>query len=296
MPKVVITGGSGRLGQLAISHLIEHGYEALSLDIVPPRERLCDSWLCDLRRSGDLYEAFRGADAVIHLGAYQAPNLAPDCETFSNNVTATYNVLKAAVDLGVPRVVCASSIAAYGFLYAPKIWTPDYLPLDEAYPCRPQDPYALSKVFGEQLADSCTRYSDITVVSLRFSGVNFDPTYGELPRRWADPGVGMGTFWSYVDARDAAAACRLALEGPLSGHEVFNIAAPTSRYPEPTEELVRRFIPDTQVKEGYSGHWGGLDVTKAAEMLGFKAAHVWRDYLDADGTPKTPASAGQGPG
>ena len=296
MPKVVITGGSGRLGQLAISHLLQHGYEALSLDIVPPRERLCDSWLCDLRRSGDLYEAFRGADAVIHLGAYQAPNLAPDCETFSNNVTATYNVLKAAVDLGVPRVVCASSIAAYGFLYAPKIWAPDYLPLDEAYPCRPQDSYALSKVFGEQLADSCTRYSDITVVSLRFSGVNFDPTYGELPRRWADPGTRMGTFWSYVDARDAAVACRLALEGSLSGHEVFNIAAPTSRYPEPTDELVRRFIPDTQVKEGYSGHWGGLDVTKAAEMLGFKAAHVWRNYLDPDGTPKTPASAGQGPG
>ena len=296
MPKVVITGGSGRLGQHVISHLLQQGYQALSLDIVPPREPLCDSWLCDLRRSGDLYEAFRGADAVIHLGAYQAPNLAPDCETFSNNVTATYNVFKAAVDLGVPRVVCASSIAAYGFLYAPKIWTPDYLPLDEAYPCRPQDPYALSKVFGEQLADSCTRYSDITVVSLRFSGVNFDPTYGELPRRWADPGTRMGTFWSYVDARDAAVACRLALEGSLSGHEVFNIAAPTSRYPEPTDELVRRFIPDTRIKEGYSGHWGGLDVTKAAEMLGFKAAHVWRNYLDPDGTPKAPASAGQGPG
>ncbi len=287
MPGVVVTGGSGRLGQHAIGHLLEHGYEALSLDVVPPPRKLCDSWLCDLRRSGDLYEAFKGADAVIHLGAYQAPNLAPDCETFGNNVTATYNVLKAAVDLGVPRVVCASSIAAYGFLYAPRIWAPDYLPLDEAHPCRPQDPYALSKVFGEQLADSCTRYSEITVVSLRFSGVNFDPTYGELPRRWADPGVRMGTFWSYVDARDAAVACRLALEAPLSGHHVLNIAAPTSRYPDPTDELVRRYIPGTQIKEGYSGHWGGLDVTKAGKVLGFTAAHVWRDYLNPDGSPKT---------
>ncbi len=287
MPGVVVTGGSGRLGQHAIGHLLEHGYEALSLDVVPPPRKLCDSWLCDLRRSGDLYEAFKGADAVIHLGAYQAPNLAPDCETFGNNVTATYNVLKAAVDLGVPRVVCASSIAAYGFLYAPRIWAPDYLPLDEAHPCRPQDPYALSKVFGEQLADSCTRYSEVTVVSLRFSGVNFDPTYGELPRRWADPGVRMGTFWSYVDARDAAVACRLALEAPLSGHHVLNIAAPTSRYPDPTDELVRRYIPGTQIKEGYSGHWGGLDVTKAGKVLGFTAAHVWRDYLNPDGSPKT---------
>ena len=289
MPKVVITGGSGRLGQHAISHLLEHGYEALSLDIVPPPRRLCDSWLCDLRRSGDLYEAFKDAAAVLHLGAYQAPNLAPDSETFSNNVTATYNVLKAAVDLGVPRVVCASSIAAYGFLYAPRIWAPDYLPLDEDHPCRPQDPYALSKVFGEQLADSCTRYSDLTVVSLRFSGVNFDLTYGTLPKRWADPGLRMGTFWSYVDARDAATACRLSVEAPLSGHGVFNIAAATSRYPEPTAELVRKYLPGTRIKEGYSGCWGGLDVTRAAQTLGFEAAHPWRDYLNPDGTPKVPS-------
>ena len=288
MPRVVVTGGSGRLGQQAIGHLLEHGYEILSLDIVPLPRRQCDSWLCDLRRSGDLYEAFKGAGAVIHLGAYQAPNLAPDCETFGNNVTATYNVLKAAVDLGVPRVVCASSIAAYGFLYAPAIWEPEYLPLDEVYPCRPQDPYALSKVFGEQLADSVTRYSDVTVVSLRFSGVNFDPTYGTLSERWADPGARMGTFWSYVDARDAAVACRLAIETPLSGHEVLNIAAATSRYLEPTDELVRKYVPGTRIKEGYSGHWGGLDVTKAGKVLGFTAAHVWRDHLNPDGTPKTP--------
>ena len=294
MSKVVVTGGSGRLGRHAIRHLLDHGYELLSLDIVPPQQPLCDSWLCDLRRSGGLYEAFRGADAVIHLGAYQAPNLAPDCETFGNNVTATYNVLKAAVDMGVRRVVCASSIAAYGFLYAPRIWTPDYLPLDEVHPCRPQDPYALSKVFGEQLADSCTRYSNLTVASLRFSGVNFDLTYGALPERWADPGLKMGTFWSYVDARDAAAACRLAIEAPLSGHDVFNIAASTSRYLEPTDELVRQYVPGARIKDGYSGCWGGLDVTRAAGALGFEAVHVWQDYLNPDGTPKTPPPPGQG--
>ncbi len=294
MSRVVVTGGSGRLGRNVISHLLEHDYEVLSLDIVPPPRQFCDSWLCDLRRSGDLYEAFKGADAVLHLGAYQAPNLTPDCETFSNNVTATYNVLKAAVDLDVRRVVCASSIAAYGFLYAQRNWTPDYLPLDEDYPCRPQDPYALSKVFGEQLADSFTRYSGLTVVSLRFSGVNFDPTYRTLPKRWADPGLRMGAFWSYVDARDAAVACRLALEASLSGHEVFNIAAATSRYLEPTDELVRKYSPGTRIKDGYSGCWGGLDVAKAAEALGFEAVHVWQDYLDPDGTPKTPAPPGKG--
>ena len=297
MPKVVVTGGSGRLGQQAISHLLEHGYEVLSLDIVPPPAKLCDSWLCDLRRSGDLYEAFRGADAAVHLGAYQAPNLAPDCETFSNNVTATYNVLKAAVDLGVPRVVCASSIAAYGFLDAPRIWTPDYLPLDELYPCRPQDPYALSKVFGEQLADSCTRYSDITVVSLRFSGVNFDPTYRLLPKRWADPGLRMGTFWSYVDSSATPpwrAVWRWRPRFPDTRSSTSPPPPAGIRNPPPS--LVRKYVPGTRIKEGFSGCWGGLDVTRAAEALGFKAVHVWQDYLNPDGTPKISSTSGGGSG
>ena len=118
MKKVVVTGGNGRLGRLVIRQLLAHEYEVLNLDRVPPAEKLCASWMADLRHSGAVYEALKGAFGVIHLGAYQAPNLAPDSETFSNNVTATYNVLKAAADLGVKKVVIASSTTAFGFIYA----------------------------------------------------------------------------------------------------------------------------------------------------------------------------------
>lgn len=110
--------------------------EVLGLDRVVPHANLCPSWIADLRRIIDLYEALKDADGVVHLGAYQAPNLAPDGETFSNNVTATYNVIKVASDLEVAHVVIASSVATYGFLYAYRFWPPDYLPLDEGHPCR----------------------------------------------------------------------------------------------------------------------------------------------------------------
>jgi len=288
MKKVVVTGGSGRLGRHTITELLAAGYEVLSLDIAPSREQLCESWICDLKRSGDLYEAFRNATAVVHLGAYQAPRLASDCETFNNNVTATYNVLRAATDLGVARVVLASSVAAYGFLYAPEMWAPDVLPLDEGYPCKPQDPYALSKVFGEQLADSFVLQSELTVASLRFSGVNFELTYATLPERWANPGVKLGTFWSYVDARDAAVAARLAIETPLVGHQVFNIGADSSRYREPTAELIKKYLPGTSIAEGFSGAFGGLDCSRAKSILGFRARHIWQEYLRPDGTPIAP--------
>ena len=49
MKRIVVTGGSGRLGQFVIRELLAHRYEVLSLDRVPPREKLCPSWLTDLR-------------------------------------------------------------------------------------------------------------------------------------------------------------------------------------------------------------------------------------------------------
>ncbi|MFB3122396.1 MAG: NAD-dependent epimerase/dehydratase family protein [Candidatus Binatia bacterium] len=279
--KVVVTGGSGRLGHYVVRELLDHGYEVLSLDRIPPTEKLCPSWVADLRKSGDLYEALKGSQGVVHLGAYQAPNLASDSETFSNNVTATYNVLKAVSDMGVKRVVIASSVAAYGFLYALRAWIPDYLPLDESHPCRPQDPYGLSKLVGERIAESFVTRGDIKVASLRLTGINFDRSYKSFTEQWKNPRVKLGTFWTYVDARDAALACRLGLESDISGHEVFNIAAPTSRMRESTDDLIRRFLPGIKtIKEGLTGNWSGLDSSKAETFLGYRAQHVWENYLN----------------
>ena len=175
--KVVVTGGSGRLGQHTIRELLAHEHQVLSLDKAPPPERLCSSWQVDLTGAGSAHEALKGVDAVIQLGAFQAPNMTSNAETFNNNVSIAFNVFQAAADMGVKRVVFASSIAAYGFIYAPQMWAPDFLPFDESHPCRPQDPYGLSKVVGERIADYFVGQSDMTAASLRITGINFDPTY-----------------------------------------------------------------------------------------------------------------------
>ena len=281
--KIIVTGGSGQLGSYTVQALVDAGHDVLSLDRVRPAATLCDSWICDLTRAGDLYQACKGADAVVHLAAYQAPGLVPDTETFSNNATASYNVLRAAADSGVGRVVMASSIAAYGFTYAARMWPPEYLPLDEDYPCKPQDPYGLSKTVGEQLADSFVSYTDLSVVSLRISGVNFEPGYESLPKRWVDPGAKIGTFWSYIDVRDAAAACLLAVEAKIDGHLICNLSADTSRYREPTAELIAKYLPGTKIRDGFPSHFGGLDNSRAKDLLGFKAQHHWQDYISPDG-------------
>jgi nucleoside-diphosphate-sugar epimerase len=288
MRKVVVTGGSGRLGQFVIRDLLACGDQVLSLDRVPPREKLCPSWLADLRHSGDLFEALNGAYGIIHLGAYQAPNLAPDAETLSNNVAVTYNVLRAAADVGVKKVVIASSTAAFGFIYTTKLWAPDYLPLDENHPSKPQDSYGLSKVLGEQIADSIVSLNrDMTISSLRFPGVNFDLSYESFRERWRAPRSRAKGFWTYVDARDAATACRLALEAKFKGHEVFIASAPKNCMIQPTMELVTKYLPKgATIKKVAGTHWSCVDSSKARRMLGFKPQHIWQDYLkEGHGSP-----------
>jgi len=281
MKKVVVTGGSGRLGQFVIRNLLAHRYQVLSLDKAAPREKLCPSWLADLCRSGDLFEALKGAYGIIHLGAYQAPNLAPDAETLSNNVAATYNVLRATADLKIKKVVLASSTAAFGFIYATKLWAPEYLPLDENHPSKPQDSYGLSKVLGEQIADSIVSvHRDMTISSLRFPGVNFDLAYESFRERWRNPASRANGFWTYIDARDAAATCRLALEAKFTGHEVFIASAEKNCMIQPTLELVKKFLPEgAKIRKVGGTHWSCVDSGKACRVLGFKPQHVWQDYL-----------------
>ena len=281
MKKVVVTGGSGRLGQFVIRELLAYGYQVLSLDRVPPREKLCPTWIADLRNPGDLFESLKEAHGIIHLGAYQAPNLAADAETFGNNVTSTYNVLRAAADSKVKKVVVASSTAAFGFIYAKNLWAPDYLPLDENHPSNPGDSYGLSKVVGEQIADSIvTVQKAMTIASLRFPGVNFDLSYESFRDRWRNPATRASGFWTYIDARDAAETCRLALEAKFQGHEVFIASAPLNCMIQPTRELVGKYLPrGAKIRKVSGTHWSCVDSAKARRVLGFKPKHIWQDYL-----------------
>ncbi len=283
MKKIVVTGGSGKLGQLVVRELLAYNYDVLSLDRVAPAERLCSSWIVDLRRSGDLYEAFQGAFGVAHLGAFQAPNLTSDAETFGNNVTSTYNVLRAACDLKINKVAIASSTAAFGFIYAKLPWLPEYLPLDENHPSRPQDSYGLSKIVGEQIAHSmATTHQEMSIGSLRFPGIVFDFSYEIVRQRWSDPRGRASGQWAYIDGRDAAKACRLALEANFTGHEVMIVAAPESSMKQATDDLIKKHLGRIAKKTRLKGNWSGVDSAKARKLLGFKAEHHWENYLKSE--------------
>jgi nucleoside-diphosphate-sugar epimerase len=293
--RIVVTGGSGRLGQFVVRELFSHGHQVSSVDTTQPRERLCPTATFDLRKVQPLIENCRDADGVIHLARrrfpytesgfnsrlqlWEMPDIAGDAERFNDNVAMTQNVLAAAYAAGVKKVVCGSSLAVYGFYYPVRELAPDYLPVDEIHPRRPQDPYGLSKLVGEELCDGFAHKCEMQIATLRFSGIYTEAHTSLLMERKNNPTIrGTGALWSYIDARDAARACRLALEANFQGHEAFNICASTTILDTPTRELVQRYLPQVKrVRDDLEGNWCGYDTNKAAAVLGFQARHIFHD-------------------
>ena len=287
--RVVVTGGSGRLGQFVVRELFTHAHQVSALDAVKPRECPVPTYVADLTNIGSLFDHFNDADAVIHLARQRFPyaesgfdnatlrwefaDVAGDTARFNANVAMTYNVLAAAHAAGVKKIVCGSSLAIYGLYYPVTDLQPDYLPIDEAHPLRPQDPYGLTKLVGEKLCDAVSQKSGMQIASLRFSGIYTEEHRSLLSERKKHPTIrGTGALWSYIDVRDAARACRLAIEADFAGHEAFNICAPDTIMDIPTRELVSRYLAQVKdLREGLQGRSSGYSVAKAQTLLGFTA-------------------------
>ena len=155
--KILVTGGSGRLGRYVTDILIKL-CDLTVLDRVPTHleTRIIEA---DVTNYNALTGAFRTQEAIIHLAAIPNPRTAPADVTFQINVQGTWAMLQAAEDCGVKRVVVASSDAALGLHYNPPGWGPQYLPIDEDHPLRPVDFYSLSKECTESSSKSsfCVR-------------------------------------------------------------------------------------------------------------------------------------------
>ncbi len=289
--KIVVTGGAGRLGQLTIGELLDHGYDVHSIDKVPIPKSVCRFSVIDLLQARDLAEAFEQADAVIHLArkkfpytsngfdpasrTWKTPDVLGDAAIFGYNVTISYNVIAAAFAAGIKKLAMGSSLTIYGFYY-PSRWTaPEYLPVAEDYPLRPQDPYSVSKLVVERACDAFASKSDMQIASLRFAGICADSTHQNLRERRKDPLRWSGPLWTYIDVRDAARACRLAVEANFVGHETFNICAPNTIMDRPTSELVTEYLPNVNLRTNSAANWAGYDSGKSRRLLGFSARYLF---------------------
>ncbi|MBO2946107.1 NAD(P)-dependent oxidoreductase [Paenibacillus sp. F411] len=280
MPKVVITGGSGMLGRWVVRHFLEHGYEVLNVDTKQPEEALCRTLLVNLEDLGETYSALAGADAVVHLAAVPAMNIRTPEVTFRNNVMSTYNILEAAANLGITKAVIASSESSYGIVFAVHPFAPQYVPMDELHPQLPQDSYGLSKVVNEQNAEMIHRRTGMQVVSMRLGNVIPPEWYERFPSFIHRPEARERILWSYIDTRDAAEACRLAVEIDGLGAVALNITADDTSMDIPSRELMQaRYAEVTDFRTTLDGYETLMDNRKAKRILGWQPKYFWREQM-----------------
>jgi UDP-glucose 4-epimerase len=286
MSTVAVTGSSGKLGRHVVAHLAEHGHRVIALDRVPdPASRAAAFVRVDLTDFGQVSEALThvddvhdGIDAVVHLAAIPAPGLTTNAATFSNNITATYNVFAAARRAGIRSIVWASSETVLGL---PFETPPPYIPVDEKYHPRPESTYSLVKTLEEEMARQFCRWQpDLTMVGLRFSNVMDVGDYAQFPGFDADARARSWNLWGYIDGRDGAQAVRLALEycaRGTGGVEVFVIANADTVMSRSSAELAAEVFPDVPVTRALGEHETLLSIEKARRVLGYAPAHSWRD-------------------
>ena len=284
MGKVVVTGGSGKLGRACVEDLLAHGHHVFNVDRAAPQERICPFILADLADFGQAVDAFsatagekagRGEfDAIVHLAAIPAPHLFTDAVTFGNNTLSTYNVFSAAYRLGIKNVVWASSETVLGL---PFDTPPPYVPVDEEYAGRPETAYSLSKVVGEEMARQFCRWdAKMKIIGLRFSNVMEPHDYARFAGFQKDPGIRKWNLWGYIDTRDGAQAIRKAVEAPLKGADGFIIANAETVMTQSSSQLMADAFPDVPVKKKLGKNETLLSIEKAKRVLGYKPQYSWR--------------------
>jgi len=285
MSKVLVTGGSGKLGRAVLRDLVEHGYDVLNLDQQALPEPICPSVRVDLSNFGEVSSAILGGvderggpfDAVVHLAAIPAPGLSANARTLTNNVTSSYNVFESCRLAGIKNVVFASSETVLGL---PFDNPPPYAPVDEEYFPRPESAYSLGKLLDETMAAQFCRWDpELRMVGLRFSNVMYPEDYKAFPSFDSEPRKRKWNLWAYIDARDGAQAVRRAIQAEFTGFEAFIIANADSVMSRSNMSLLAEVFPEVEQKGNITTNGTLLSIEKAKRMLGYSPQFSWRNEI-----------------
>jgi len=239
MAKVLVTGSAGTVGWPLCEELGRRGHVVRALDVAPT-PNVADAVIADVADAAAVQAAMRGVDAVVHLAAQ--PHERPFPELVGPNVVGLYNVMDAAREQAVKRVVLASSMLV--------VWG-GRGPASPDRPAgvgdrRPNNHYALTKVWAEQMGELYARRFGISVLAVRLGWMVRNPDEARHM-------IELGIFDCYVSRADGARALAAAVEAEGIAFEIV-----------------------------YAASRGGervFDMEPARRLLGFEAAQRWPEGL-----------------
>jgi len=289
--RILFTGGSGKAGRHVVPYLLEQGHRVLNVDLVPLDHPGVENLTADITDAGQMFNAmsmYTGFDemepgtgvpqfdAVVHFAAVPRILLTTDNECFRVNTMGTYNVIDAAVKMGVRKIIIASSETTYGVCFADGERKPEYLPVDEEHPTVPEDSYAMSKVVNEATARSFQARTGADIYALRINNVIEPHEYAEnFPAYVANPDLRRRNIFAYIDARDLGQIVDRCLATDGLGYQVFNAANDGMSVSLTLGEVLARYYEGVDVRTPMKDHESPYSNRKIREVLGFREKHPW---------------------
>ncbi|MBM3523556.1 MAG: NAD(P)-dependent oxidoreductase [Alphaproteobacteria bacterium] len=275
--RVLVTGSNGLIGAATVKRLLAEGDAVVTFDIADGQ---------DMLDAVGVAKAAAGCDAIVHATSARQVGAEPGQSFITHNVTGTWNVLAAARQHGIRRVVTFSSVNAIGVFRGEA--KPDYLPVDDEHPIRPPTAYGIAKRMVEEMCRCITVTTGISTVCFRPPAVLGPERHALYTRlRTADPSAEWLPFWEYgawIDTRDIAFAVLAALRHPDPGHLTGMIVADDSSSPIPPRELARRILPEIP--------WRGPELAderrclvsdaRVRRALGWAPRYRWEDRCVAE--------------
>lgn len=292
--RILVTGGNGLIGTSIVQHLVELGARVTIIDkatVDSERrfyclgvEKILSASITDM---DSVLVAMSGCDAVVHVAGLAGLDQGAPEEIYATNTLGTFTVMEAAGQVGVAKLVYASSINACGLPLSSQPVLPTRYPWDEDERGAISDAYSLSKQANEAAAVALSRRHALPMTGLRYPLVR-DITLQdgavfahhirrglrEDPRRQACEG------WTYLDVRDAARATVAALQSDTPAAPGILIAAERTYLKQATDDALNRFAPDVP-RATIPGRQVPICLDRATAQLGFKAMLALED-IDPD--------------
>ena len=279
--RVLITGAAGQLGWYTTAHLLKAGFDVVATDVLYRAGMPVKLQLADLLDRHVAYKLLDGCDALIHLGNHANQYaIEPYQRLYNENVTMNMNVFQAALDMGIRRIIFASTIQAAcsrrSALFPLKGTPPPsslaYLPFDTATPTAPGNHYALSKEASEKMLDHwALLHPEHSFTSIRYPTLVY-AEHGHHRRRYGATGYPffLDEGLSYLLFEDAADLVEHILRANRPGHTVVMPSADDNSLGLPAADLLKLLYPGVPLKKPIAP-----DARTVFDLAELKALYNW---------------------
>jgi UDP-glucose 4-epimerase len=269
----LITGNRGFIGKYVESRLNKEGHQITGFDII-------DGF--NILDYQSLHNKTLGCDVIIHLASIEKSS---SSNVIATNLVGMWNVLEAGRNTNIKKIIFLSSADALGIFQGEGL--PEYLPIDDNYPCHPSTPYAISKKLSEEMCAYISSFNKLPIICIRAPGVWDESTYNLITdKRKSNPGYECSPYWEYgafIDVRDLAEAILLASIKDISGFHCLLISSDDITTSGMTsKELVDKIHPNTIWKGNnkyiIDPYKSIIDCSKIKKLLNWSPKYSWKSY------------------